>query len=58
MYSQDRHVDVLNLCVAQFEPDSADYIKVHHQTYEDIDKYGKYDLYVQQDTLVEWPGIL
>ncbi|MXQ82356.1 hypothetical protein E5288_WYG011033 [Bos mutus] len=44
MYSQDRHVDVLNLCVAQFEPDSADYIKVHHQTYEDIDKYGKYDL--------------
>lgn len=44
MYSQDRHVDVLNLCVAQFEPDSADYIKIHHQTYEDIDKYGKYDL--------------
>uniref|UniRef100_A0A8C9AEI2 Mitochondrial ribosomal protein S22 n=1 Tax=Prolemur simus TaxID=1328070 RepID=A0A8C9AEI2_PROSS len=44
MYSQDRHVDVLNLCVAQFEPDSAEYIKVHHQTYEDIDKHGKYDL--------------
>ncbi|XP_066889792.1 small ribosomal subunit protein mS22 isoform X1 [Kogia breviceps] len=44
MYSQDRHVDVLNLCVAQFEPDSAEYIKIHHQTYEDIDKYGKYDL--------------
>ncbi|ELK33202.1 28S ribosomal protein S22, mitochondrial [Myotis davidii] len=44
MYSQDRHADVLNLCVAQFEPDSADYIKVHHQTYEDIDKHGKYDL--------------
>ncbi|KAM8895445.1 LOW QUALITY PROTEIN: small ribosomal subunit protein mS22-like [Lycaon pictus] len=44
MYSQDRHVDVLNLCVAQFEPDSAEYIKIHHQTYEDIDKHGKYDL--------------
>ncbi|KAG8511443.1 LOW QUALITY PROTEIN: 28S ribosomal protein S22, mitochondrial, partial [Galemys pyrenaicus] len=44
MYSQDRHADVLNLCVAQFEPDSADYIKIHHQTYEDIDKHGKYDL--------------
>ncbi|XP_007534137.1 small ribosomal subunit protein mS22-like [Erinaceus europaeus] len=44
MYSQDRHVDVLNLCVAQFEPDSAEYIKVHHQTYEDIDKHEKYDL--------------
>ncbi|XP_047419779.1 28S ribosomal protein S22, mitochondrial isoform X2 [Sciurus carolinensis] len=44
MYSQDRHVDVLNLCVAQFEPDSTEYIKVHHQTYEDIDKHGKYDL--------------
>ncbi|KAM7064184.1 small ribosomal subunit protein mS22 [Molossus nigricans] len=44
MYSQDRHGDVLNLCVAQFEPDSAEYIKVHHQTYEDIDKHGKYDL--------------
>ncbi|XP_023394563.1 small ribosomal subunit protein mS22 isoform X1 [Loxodonta africana] len=44
MYSQDRHADVLNLCIAQFEPDSAEYIKIHHQTYEDIDKHGKYDL--------------
>ncbi|KAM5291845.1 small ribosomal subunit protein mS22 [Ctenodactylus gundi] len=44
MYSQDQHADVLNLCVAQFEPDSTEYIKVHHQTYEDIDKHGKYDL--------------
>ncbi|XP_020925191.1 28S ribosomal protein S22, mitochondrial isoform X1 [Sus scrofa] len=44
MYSQDQHVDVLNLCVAQFEPDSAEYIKIHHHTYEDIDKCGKYDL--------------
>ncbi|XP_037699846.1 28S ribosomal protein S22, mitochondrial isoform X2 [Choloepus didactylus] len=44
MYGQDRYADVLNLCVAQFEPDSTEYIKVHHQTYEDIDKCGKYDL--------------
>ncbi|KAM9187398.1 small ribosomal subunit protein mS22 isoform 1-T1 [Dugong dugon] len=44
MYSQDRHADVLNLCIAQFEPDSTEYIKVHHQIYEDIDKHGKYDI--------------
>uniref|UniRef100_A0A2K6RK51 Mitochondrial ribosomal protein S22 n=1 Tax=Rhinopithecus roxellana TaxID=61622 RepID=A0A2K6RK51_RHIRO len=44
VYSQDRHADVLNLCFAQFEPDSTEYIKVHHKTYEDIDKNGKYDL--------------
>uniref|UniRef100_A0A2K6ABZ3 Mitochondrial ribosomal protein S22 n=1 Tax=Mandrillus leucophaeus TaxID=9568 RepID=A0A2K6ABZ3_MANLE len=37
MYSQDRHADVLNLCFAQFEPDSA-------EPMEDIDKHGKYDL--------------
>ncbi|XP_048190547.1 28S ribosomal protein S22, mitochondrial [Perognathus longimembris pacificus] len=45
MYSQDRHADVLNLCVAQFEPDSKEYIQIHHQTYEDIDRHGKYDLF-------------
>eukprot|EP00074_Homo_sapiens_P058465 XP_006713766.1 28S ribosomal protein S22, mitochondrial isoform X2 [Homo sapiens] len=28
----------------RFEPDSTEYIKVHHKTYEDIDKRGKYDL--------------
>nr|XP_044998691.1 28S ribosomal protein S22, mitochondrial-like [Jaculus jaculus] len=44
MYSKDQHVDILNLCVAQFEPDSADYIKLHHQTYEDINRHGKYYL--------------
>ncbi|XP_069861608.1 small ribosomal subunit protein mS22 isoform X2 [Dipodomys merriami] len=44
MYNQDRHADVLNLCVAQFEPDSKEYIQIHHQTYEDIDRHGKYDL--------------
>ncbi|KAM9037142.1 28S ribosomal protein S22, mitochondrial [Sarcophilus harrisii] len=44
LFNQDRHEDVLNLCVAQFEPDSADYIKVHHQTYENIEKHSKYDV--------------
>ncbi|XP_019359217.1 PREDICTED: 28S ribosomal protein S22, mitochondrial isoform X2 [Gavialis gangeticus] len=41
---QDRHEDALNLCIAQFEPDSADYIRIHHQIYDDIDKTAKYDL--------------
>ncbi|KAM9237288.1 LOW QUALITY PROTEIN: small ribosomal subunit protein mS22-like [Dugong dugon] len=44
MYLQDWHADILNLCTDQFEPDSAEYIKVLHQTYEDIDKHGKYNL--------------
>lgn len=28
VFSQNRHKDVLDLCVVQFEPDSKDYIKV------------------------------
>ncbi|XP_017277501.1 28S ribosomal protein S22, mitochondrial [Kryptolebias marmoratus] len=44
VFSQDRHKDVLDLCLVQFEPDSADYIKMHVATYEDLDKYGKYHL--------------
>ncbi|XP_061575003.1 28S ribosomal protein S22, mitochondrial [Cololabis saira] len=44
VFSQDRHEDVLDLCLVQFEPDSADYIKVHAATYEDLDKHDKYDL--------------
>ncbi|XP_029472269.1 28S ribosomal protein S22, mitochondrial [Rhinatrema bivittatum] len=44
MFNQDRHADVLNLCIIQFEPDSAEYIRIHHQTYEDIEKHGKYDV--------------
>lgn len=28
VFSQDRHQDVLDLCLVQFEPDSADYINV------------------------------
>ncbi|XP_029301500.1 small ribosomal subunit protein mS22 isoform X2 [Cottoperca gobio] len=43
VFSQDRHEDVLDLCVAQFEPDSADYIRVHAATYEDMAKNDKYE---------------
>ncbi|XP_037323317.2 28S ribosomal protein S22, mitochondrial [Pungitius pungitius] len=43
-FSQDRHEDVLDLCLVQFEPDSSDYIRVHAATYEDLDKHGKYEL--------------
>jgi len=44
MFNQDRHQDVLDLCLVQFEPDSAGYIRVHRTTYEDLEKQGKYDL--------------
>ncbi|NXJ60684.1 RT22 protein, partial [Rostratula benghalensis] len=44
VFRQDRHEDILNMCIAQFEPDSPDYIRVHHRTYDDIEKNAKYDL--------------
>ncbi|XP_074009549.1 small ribosomal subunit protein mS22 isoform X3 [Numenius arquata] len=44
VFQQDRHEDILNMCIAQFEPDSPDYIRVHHRTYDDIEKHAKYDL--------------
>lgn len=44
VFSQDRHEDVLDLCLVQFEPDSSDYIRVHTATYEDLEKHSKYDL--------------
>ncbi|KAM4628195.1 small ribosomal subunit protein mS22 [Polymixia lowei] len=44
VFSQDRHEDVLDLCLVQFEPDSSEYIKVHTATYEDLEKHGKYEL--------------
>ncbi|XP_060623903.2 small ribosomal subunit protein mS22 [Anolis sagrei] len=44
IFLQNRHEELLNLCVVQFEPDSPDYIRIHHRTYEDIDKHGKYDI--------------
>jgi len=28
VFSQDRHEDVLDMCLVQFEPDSSDYIRV------------------------------
>ncbi|XP_019950630.2 small ribosomal subunit protein mS22 [Paralichthys olivaceus] len=44
VFSQDRHEDVLDLCLVQFEPDSSEFIRVHAATYEDLDKHGKYEL--------------
>ncbi|XP_060098152.1 small ribosomal subunit protein mS22 [Heteronotia binoei] len=44
VFHQDRHEELLNLCLLQFEPDSSDYIRVNNRTYEDIDKHAKYDL--------------
>ncbi|KAK7156916.1 hypothetical protein R3I94_006841 [Phoxinus phoxinus] len=44
VFEQDKHEDVLNQCVAQFEPDSAEFKNVLMLTYEDIEKHGKYDL--------------
>ncbi|CAM4556870.1 hypothetical protein PO909_002713 [Leuciscus waleckii] len=43
-FEQDKHEDVLNQCVAQFEPDSAEFKNVLMLTYEDIEKHGKYDV--------------
>ncbi|KAG7268819.1 hypothetical protein CRUP_003703 [Coryphaenoides rupestris] len=44
VFSEDRHEDVLKLCLVQFEPDSPEYIKIHAVTFEDLDKQGKYHL--------------
>ncbi|XP_034023733.1 28S ribosomal protein S22, mitochondrial [Thalassophryne amazonica] len=44
VFADDRHKDVLDLCLVQFEPDSSEYIRVHTATYEDMDKHGKYAL--------------
>ncbi|XP_030634643.1 small ribosomal subunit protein mS22 [Chanos chanos] len=43
-FQQNKHEDVLNHCLVQFEPDSAEFKKVHELTYEDIEKHGKYDI--------------
>ncbi|KAI5624231.1 28S ribosomal protein S22, mitochondrial, partial [Silurus asotus] len=43
-FGQNRHEEVLNYCLVQFEPDSADFKRVHTLTYEDIEKHGKYEL--------------
>uniref|UniRef100_A0A6J0TMR8 Small ribosomal subunit protein mS22 isoform X1 n=1 Tax=Pogona vitticeps TaxID=103695 RepID=A0A6J0TMR8_9SAUR len=44
VFLQDRHVELLDHCLVQFEPDAPAYIRVHHRTYEDIDKHRKYHL--------------
>ncbi|XP_068135275.1 small ribosomal subunit protein mS22 isoform X2 [Hyperolius riggenbachi] len=44
MFQNDRHEELLNRCIIQFEADSADYIKIRNEVFEDIDKQGKYDL--------------
>ncbi|KAM4693656.1 small ribosomal subunit protein mS22 [Discoglossus pictus] len=44
LFQQDRHEELLSRCLVQFEPDSGEYIRVHHQTYDDILLHGKYDL--------------
>ncbi|KAI4895019.1 hypothetical protein NFI96_025007, partial [Prochilodus magdalenae] len=42
-FGQNRHEEVLKHCLVQFEPDSAEFKRVHALTYEDIEKFGKYD---------------
>ncbi|KAK2868832.1 hypothetical protein Q7C36_000703 [Tachysurus vachellii] len=44
VFGQNRHEEVLNYCLVQFEPDSADFKRVHTLTYEDIEQHGKYEL--------------
>ncbi|KAJ7393225.1 28S ribosomal protein S22, mitochondrial [Desmophyllum pertusum] len=44
VFEQNRHEDILDLACVQFEPDSADYIRVHQQTYEDIFANKKFDV--------------
>ncbi|XP_072263819.1 small ribosomal subunit protein mS22 [Pyxicephalus adspersus] len=44
MYKEDRHEELLNRCIIQFEPDSREYIEIRNQAFEDIDKQRKYDL--------------
>ncbi|XP_035697584.1 28S ribosomal protein S22, mitochondrial-like isoform X1 [Branchiostoma floridae] len=40
----DRHVDLLDLCCIQFEPDSQDFIRIHRHVYEDVYHGKKYGL--------------
>ncbi|XP_068700210.1 small ribosomal subunit protein mS22-like [Montipora foliosa] len=44
VFQQNLHEDILDLASVQFEPDSADYIRVHQRTYEDIVVTKKFDL--------------
>ncbi|XP_031556842.1 28S ribosomal protein S22, mitochondrial-like [Actinia tenebrosa] len=42
--SQNRHEDILDLVCVQFEPDTADYIRVHDTIYDNINKENKFEL--------------
>ncbi|XP_040204959.1 28S ribosomal protein S22, mitochondrial [Rana temporaria] len=44
LFKLDRHEELLNRCIIQFEPDSHEYIEIRNQTFEDIDKQRKYNL--------------
>ncbi|XP_038078268.1 28S ribosomal protein S22, mitochondrial-like [Patiria miniata] len=44
VFSQDGHLDLLDAACVQFEPDAADFIRVHQRVYEDIESKEKYDI--------------
>jgi small subunit ribosomal protein S22 len=44
VFAEGRHEYILDLINVQCDPDSEDYIRVHHETYEDIDKRRCYDV--------------
>ncbi|KAG9494431.1 hypothetical protein GDO78_001997 [Eleutherodactylus coqui] len=44
LFQQGRHEELLNRCLVQFEPDSADYIRIRNHIFEDVERQGKYDL--------------
>ncbi|CAI9565557.1 unnamed protein product, partial [Staurois parvus] len=44
VFNQDRHEELLDRCIIQFEPDSGEYIKVRNEIFQDIDKQRKYNL--------------
>ncbi|XP_028394281.1 28S ribosomal protein S22, mitochondrial-like [Dendronephthya gigantea] len=43
-FNRDGHVGILDLVCVQCEADSAEYIKVHQRTYEDINRTRSFDL--------------
>ncbi|XP_063771710.1 small ribosomal subunit protein mS22 [Pseudophryne corroboree] len=44
LFQEDRHEELLNRCIVQYEPDSAEYIKIRDHTFEDINRQRKYHL--------------
>ncbi|XP_077998156.1 small ribosomal subunit protein mS22-like [Glandiceps talaboti] len=41
---EERHEGLLDFCCVQFEPDDPNFIRVHHRTYENLNKTGKFDI--------------